>query len=142
MELMTPVSPGELIDKLTILDIKSERISDANKLANVRHEQALLERTWRESGLETDSIRSLRGQLKQINEQLWDIEDNIRVCEKKHDFSDHFIELARAVYFTNDRRAALKKQINIELGSVIVEEKSYQDYQSDGSETDYRGESC
>lgn len=125
---MTPVSPGELIDKLTILDIKSERISDVDKLANVQHEQALLERIWRESGLETESIRSLRGELKGINEQLWEIEDDIRVCEKDRDFGDRFIELARAVYVTNDRRAAVKKRINVELGSAIVEEKSYQDY--------------
>jgi len=130
MELLTPVSPGELIDKLTILDIKSERISDAGKRANVVHEQALLERTWQESGLETESIRSLRGELKRINEQLWDIEDDIRVCEKNRDFGDRFIELARAVYVTNDKRAAVKKRINTELGSAIVEEKSYQDYRS------------
>lgn len=133
---MTPVSPGELIDKLTILDIKAERISDAGKRANVEHEQALLERIWRESGLETESIRSLRGELKGINEQLWEIEDDIRVCEKNRDFGDRFIELARAVYVTNDRRAAVKKRINTELGSAIVEEKSYQDYQSGEPEVD------
>lgn len=130
MELRIPISPGELIDKLTILDIKFERISDAGKLANVEHERALLERIWRESGLETESIRSLRGELKSINEQLWEIEDDIRVCEKNRDFGDRFIELARAVYVTNDKRAAVKKRINTELGSAIVEEKSYQDYRS------------
>ncbi len=136
MELSIPISPGELIDKLTILDIKSERISEADKLANVQHEQRLLEGIWRESGLETESIRSLRGELKAINEQLWEIEDDIRICEKDRDFGDRFIELARAVYVTNDKRAAVKKCINVELGSAIVEEKSYQDYQSGDSEVD------
>ena len=117
MELLTPVSPGELIDKLTILDIKSERISDAGKRANVVHEQALLERTWQESGLETESIRSLRGELKRINEQLWDIEDDIRVCEKKSRFwAIALLNWRGAVYVTNDKRAAVKKRIKHRTG--------------------------
>jgi len=128
MELMTPVSPGELLDKLTILDIKSERIEDAEKVANVRHERQLLEAVWRESGLDNEQIRSLRCELKQINEALWEIEDDIRLCENAGEFGERFIELARSVYVTNDRRAAVKKQINVALGSAIVEEKSYQDY--------------
>jgi hypothetical protein len=128
MELLTPVSPGELLDKLTILDIKSERISDPAKLANVRHERELLESVWRDSGLETDTIRSLRSELKRVNEALWEIEDDIRDEERQARFGDRFVELARAVYVTNDERATIKKKINLELGSAIVEEKSYQAY--------------
>lgn len=130
MELLTPVSPGELLDKLTILDIKSERISDPAKLANVRHERELLERVWRDSGLETEAIRELRADLKRVNEALWVIEDDIRDEERQGRFGERFIELARAVYVTNDERAAIKKQINLALGSAIVEEKSYQEYRS------------
>jgi hypothetical protein len=128
MELLTPVSPGELLDKLTILEIKAERIEDVEKVANVRHERQLLESVWSESGLDSEQIRSLRADLKQINEALWVIEDDIRLCENTGEFGERFIELARAVYVTNDRRAAVKKQINVALGSAIVEEKSYQDY--------------
>jgi|SRR6056297_599079 len=125
---MTPVSPGELLDKLTILDIKSERIEDADKLANIALEKRLLEKVWRESGLETEEIVRLRAQLKTINEQLWEIEDDIRDEERARRFEDRFIELARAVYVTNDQRSSIKKAINLALGSNIVEEKSYSDY--------------
>lgn len=128
MELMTPVSPGELLDKLTILDIKAERIDDAGKLANVAHERQLLEDVWQGSGLENAEIVRLRSELKRVNEQLWEIEDAIRDEERARRFGERFIELARAVYVTNDERAALKKAINLELGSRIVEEKSYSDY--------------
>jgi hypothetical protein len=128
MELLTPISPGELLDKLTILDIKSERILDPAKLANVRHERELLEQVWRDSGLETEAIRELRADLKRVNEALWVIEDDIRDEERQGRFGERFIELARAVYVTNDERAAIKKQINLALGSAIVEEKSYQEY--------------
>lgn len=128
MQLLTPVSPGELIDKLTILDIKAERIDDARKLGNVRHERDLLEQVWRDSQLETEEIVRLRAQLKAINEQLWEIEDAIRDEERAGRFGERFIELARAVYVTNDERAAVKKAINEALGSRIVEEKSYRDY--------------
>ena len=128
MQLLTPVSPGELIDKLTILDITAERIDDARKLGNVRHERDLLEQVWRDSQLETEEIVRLRAQLKAINEQLWEIEDAIRDEERAGRFGERFIELARAVYVTNDERAAVKKAINEALGSRIVEEKSYRDY--------------
>ena len=128
MELLTPISPGELLDKLAILDIKSERIADPDKLVNVRRERQLLEQVWRESGLETEAIVALRGRLKQVNEALWDIEDAIRDEERDGRFGARFIELARSVYMTNDERAALKKQINQTLNSAIVEEKSYRDY--------------
>jgi len=128
MQLMTPVSAGELLDKLTILEIKAERITDAEKRANVAHEKRLLETVWQDSQLETDEVVRLRDQLKTVNEQLWDIEDGIRDEERAGRFGDRFIELARSVYITNDERAALKKAINQALGSDIVEEKSYRDY--------------
>jgi hypothetical protein len=128
MELMTPVSPGELLDKLTILDIKSERIEDEGKLANVALEKKLLEKVWQDSGLETEEVIRLRAQLKTINEKLWEIEDAIRDEERARRFEDRFIELARAVYVTNDQRSLVKKAINLALGSKIVEEKSYSDY--------------
>ncbi|MEE4637110.1 MAG: DUF6165 family protein [Wenzhouxiangella sp.] len=128
MELMTPVSPGELLDKLTILDIKAERIEDAEKLANVAHERQLLEDVWQRSGLENAETVRLRSELKRVNEQLWEIEDAIRDEERARRFGERFIELARAVYVTNDERAAIKKAINLELGSQIVEEKSYSEY--------------
>jgi len=131
MNLMTPVSPGELLDKLSILEIKSERIDDEEKLANIRHERELLEAVWQAANLETDGIGSLRADLKRVNESLWDIEDDIRLCENAGDFGAQFIELARAVYITNDERAAVKKKINLALGSAIVEEKSYQDYRGE-----------
>lgn len=126
--IRVPVSPGEVLDKITILEIKSERITDPEKLVNVRTELALLQKTWAESIEEDDTIRSLHAQLKEINETLWEIEDDIRDKERAKEFDERFIELARAVYFTNDRRSEVKKKLNLHLGSEIVEEKSYQDY--------------
>ena len=128
MQLLVPVSPGELIDKLTILDIKSERIEDVGKLANIRRERDLLETVWHDSGLASEVIDTLRVELKAVNERLWEIEDAIRDEERASDFGARFVELARSVYFENDRRAAIKKQINLELDSELVEEKSYRDY--------------
>ncbi len=128
MQLSIPVAPGELLDKLTILEIKSERIADLDKLVNVRRELEMLDSVWREAGLDSDEIASLRADLKQVNEALWQIEDDIRDEERAGRFGDRFIELARAVYVTNDQRAAIKKAINLALGSAIVEEKSYRDY--------------
>lgn len=123
------IAPGELIDKITILEIKTERILDAAKLENVRVELSTLE-TARDAAIPSSSEMSdLTGQLKQINEALWVIEDDIRDCERDKDFGDKFIELARGVYKTNDKRAALKRDINILLGSRLVEEKSYSDYE-------------
>lgn len=123
-----PVSPGEVLDKITILEIKSERIADPDKLANVRTELGLLRETWADSIDEDDTIRALHAELKAINEKLWDIEDDIRDKERAKEFDDRFIELARSVYFTNDRRSEVKKKLNVHLGSQIIEEKSYQDY--------------
>jgi len=127
-EIKVPVSPGELIDKLTILEIKAANISDATKLANVNVELQLLQETWRASAFASANIDAEWQQLREINKKLWDIEDEIRDKERERNFDQEFIELARAVYFTNDERAAVKKQINTKLGSKIVEEKSYAKY--------------
>lgn len=123
-----PVSYGELLDKITILEIKSERMSDAAKLANVRDELGLLERTWRAHPAAQGDVRAERAALKQVNEALWDIEDRIRLKERAQAFDAEFVELARSVYFRNDERAAIKRGINQKLGSRLVEEKSYQNY--------------
>jgi hypothetical protein len=127
-DIRVPISPGELIDKLTILEIKSAHISDAAKVANVRHELALLQTTWRESPHSAVDIEADWVALRGINQQLWDIEDRIRDKERARAFDQEFIELARAVYVTNDERAAVKRRINTKLGSKIVEEKSYAKY--------------
>ena len=126
--IQVPVSPGEVLDKITILEIKSERMSDPQKVANVRIELDLLRKTWAAAITEDDTIRDLHAQLKEINEALWEIEDDIRDKERAKEFDERFIELARSVYFTNDRRSEVKKKLNLHLGSQIVEEKSYQDY--------------
>ena len=126
--IKVPVSPGEVLDKITILEIKSERISDPEKVANVRVELALLQDTWTEFIRDDEVIRDLHAQLKEVNEALWEIEDDIRDKERAKEFDERFIELARAVYVTNDRRSQVKKELNLHLGSEIVEEKSYQDY--------------
>jgi len=128
MTLSAPVSWGELIDKITILEIKLEHISDPQKLANVKHEHDMLTQTRDHHEL-PDGLADLTAKLKDINQQLWNIEDDIRDQERQKDFGDAFIQLARAVYFTNDKRAALKKDVNILMGSDLVEEKSYQDYE-------------
>jgi len=124
-----PVSPGEVLDKITILEIKSERINDAGKLANVKRELELLQASWRQSVDEDETVRRIHDELKTINEALWEIEDDIRDKERAREFDGRFIELARSVYVTNDQRANAKKELNLYLGSEIVEEKSYQDYQ-------------
>lgn len=126
--LSVPVSPGELLDKISILEIKSERIADADKRANVHRELDLLTGLWHAAGLETSEVTKLRADLRALNESLWDIEDAIRDCERRADFGERFVELARSVYRTNDRRAAVKRAINEALGSGIVEEKSYAEY--------------
>jgi len=122
-----PVSYGELIDKITILEIKSERIGDPQKLTNIVRELELLTQTWEESTARHD-IADARARLKEINQKLWEIEDQIRLQESARNFDEQFIRLARDVYYTNDIRARIKKEINLALGSELVEEKSYQDY--------------
>ena len=122
------VAPGELIDKITILAIKLERISDPAKLQNVQIEYDTL-CTARDEALDvSEDLLQLASALKVVNEQLWDIEDDIRDCERNKDFGETFVQLARAVYITNDKRAQLKRDVNELLGSRIVEEKSYADY--------------
>jgi len=127
--IQVPVSPGEVLDKITILEIKSERIDDHGKVANVRRELELLLGTWRQSVDDDDTVRRIHAELKSINEALWEIEDDIRDKERAREFDARFIELARSVYVTNDQRANAKKELNAYLGSEIVEEKSYKDYQ-------------
>ena len=127
-ELLAPISPGELCDKITILRIKSERMSDPAKLANVRTELAVLESTWKASGLAGPTVDAEITALHAVNARLWEIEDDIRECERRTDFGPEFIRLARSVYIENDERAAIKKRINIALGATLVEEKSYAKY--------------
>lgn len=127
--ILIEVGPGELIDKITILHIKSERMDDEDKLRNVRHELAVLEAARREHLPALPALRTLEAELKAVNEALWVIEDDIRDCEARRDFGPAFIELARSVYKQNDRRAALKKEINLLTGSSIVEEKSYTEFE-------------
>ena len=122
------ISPGELIDKITILEIKSERISDTAKLANVRYELELLGAARAGSLTASAELDRLARELKSVNVTLWEIEDDIRACEAAGDFGPRFVELARAVYRTNDRRAALKREIGALFGSKLVEEKSYKEY--------------
>lgn len=129
-EIKVPVSPGELLDKLTILRIKSQRMTDPAKLKNVRDELAALEDVWRNSPYGRADVAADIEALQQVNERLWVIEDDIREQERRRDFGAEFVRLARAVYFENDERAAIKRRINLNLGSSIVEEKSYADYKT------------
>jgi hypothetical protein len=124
------VSVGEFLDKLSILEIKNEKITDPSKLANVRRELEVLRGTWAASPLATADIRDDYAELMTLNRALWDIEDRIRDREGEGRFDREFVELARSVYRTNDRRAAVKKRINLRLGSELVEEKSYRGPQS------------
>jgi hypothetical protein len=127
-EILVELGAGELIDKITILRIKSERIEDADKLNNIRFELGVLEETCNRHVPSSEEIKRLTDALKTVNEALWEIEDDIRDCESESDFGDKFIQLARSVYITNDKRAALKKEINLATGARIIEEKSYKDY--------------
>ena len=129
MELIhVPISPGELLDKITILEIKSERMTDPAKLENVRRELDLLGQTWQQAVSIDATVQRIHDELKRVNEALWVIEDDIRDKERAREFDDVFIGLARSVYVTNDQRARAKKELNTYLGSDIVEEKSYKDY--------------
>jgi hypothetical protein len=129
-DIKVPISPGEMLDKITILRIKSARMSDPKKLANVRLELGALERTWGASAYAKADIDSEMTALLKVNERLWVIEDDIRDKERAQAFDAEFIRLARAVYFENDERAAIKRRINDKLGSSIVEEKSYAAYKA------------
>jgi len=125
----TPMSVGELLDKITILEIKAEKIKDQDKLKNINHELQLLTQTWKETGLINVETEELKQSLKTVNLKLWKIEDDIRIYEKNKNFGDEFVQLARSVYYENDDRAAIKKQINLSTGSELTEEKSYESYQ-------------
>ena len=122
------IAPGELIDKITILLIKSERMDDPNTIANVQLELDILKAIQTSSIPESPALDDLTIKLKRVNEALWEIEDVIRDCEADRDFGDTFVQLARSVYRTNDERAQLKRDINVLLGSQILEEKSYKPY--------------
>ena len=122
------ISPGELIDRITILEIKSERIVDPVKLTNVRNELGILERAKAQTLEDSVELTTLSTRLTQTNIALWEIEDDIRECERQQDFTAKFIELARSVYRTNDQRSAVKRQINELCGSQLIEEKSYAAY--------------
>ncbi len=126
--VLIDVSPGELVDKLTILEIKLQRLPDGPARANVRHEHDVLEAARAKALAPSAELARLSGDLKAVNERLWVIEDDIRDCERAKDFGAKFVALARAVYHENDQRAALKREINMLLGSAIVEEKSYAKY--------------
>lgn len=128
MNLTTEISVGEFIDKITILEIKSERIKNAAKLENIHKELDILRQTWQTSPFSQKDITAEIAELKAINEQLWVIEDDIRDKESEGAFDNQFIQLARAVYVTNDERAAVKRRINVKVGSNLMEEKSYADY--------------
>lgn len=127
-DIRIPVATGELLDKITILRIKSERIADAGKLANVRRELALLEEIWRGIDDGDGRVDDCVDRLKEVNETLWEIEDRIRAKEARGAFDGDFVELARGVYLSNDKRAAIKREINELTGSALIEEKSYEEY--------------
>ncbi len=129
-EIAVPVSFGELLDKIAILEIKADRIGDPRKLHNVLHELTALSATWTAHPASSHDISLLRSELKSVNERLWVIEDDIRLKEKAQAFDLEFVELARSVYFQNDDRARIKREINVALGSAYVEEKSYEDYRA------------
>ena len=123
-----PISWGELFDKITILQIKLENLTSKNALENVEQELIKLQSILTQNGSKTMKTIQLEGELRQTNQQLWDIEDKIRDKERTNSFGDEFIQLARSVYITNDERSRIKRKINELLGSELVEEKSYAEY--------------
>lgn len=129
MTIKVELAYGELLDKITILQIKSERITDAAKVANVNKELNLLNDLWASDEKSSADISNEFKALREINEKIWDIEDGIRDKERDKEFDEKFIELARSVYFSNDKRAEIKRAINLKLGSELIEEKSYSDYE-------------
>jgi len=128
MSIKIQISPGELIDKFTILDIKLDRIKEKDKIQNIRKEHKILKRHIEKNLPQSKRLGMLTSKLKTINKNLWDIEDQIRICERKGDFKKKFITLARSVYQKNDLRSSYKREINEMLGSEILEEKSYESY--------------
>jgi Family of unknown function (DUF6165) len=130
-DILVPISVGELMDKITILEIKSERINNPSQLENILRELEAL-RAVRLRDIERAMLDKLSAELKRVNAKLWDVEDAIRDCEARSDFGEPFIELARMVYQLNDERSRLKKAINLASGSRIIEEKSYRSFQREG----------
>ena len=128
MSIVIEVSVGEFLDKLTILEIKAERIGNLEKLENINKELSKLRETWSSSTFSNINIDDELNELRSINVQLWEIEDEIREKEALQELDDRFIQLARSVYFTNDKRADVKRILNNKLGSALLEEKSYSDY--------------
>lgn len=129
MEILCPVSLGELVDKLTILEIKMEKIDNSEKVAHAKNEFDALTKTLKSLKLnEQEKLDSLRKDLKEINLTLWEIEDDIRIKEKNREYDQGFIDLARSVYITNDRRFEVKNSINMSYNSGIKEVKSYEGY--------------
>ena len=128
MAINIPVSWGELIDKITILEIKMNRIQDVEKLDNISKELQALSLIFNQNCSEPELVGQLKTELRTVNEKLWEIEDDIRKCEKVKNFSQHFIDLARSVYMSNDQRSVIKREINKVLKSELIEEKSYEDY--------------
>lgn len=126
--IVVPISFGELVDKITILEIKSERIQDEKKLHNIRAELGALREIFSSQEAVPPDVQELKNELRKINEMLWDIEDRIRCCERHKELGQDFIKLARSVYITNDRRSLVKRRINEIAHSTIIEEKSYQHY--------------
>jgi hypothetical protein len=133
VSIQIDISVGELIDKITILQIKSERIIDVEKLNNVKKELQVLRGQWELSPYIKINLNDSVDALKNVNEKLWDIEDQIRIKESQQQFDEEFISLARSVYFINDERAEIKRNINKKTGSDLIEEKSYSDYSADNT---------
>ena len=127
-KILSEISPGELLDKISILEIKIEKITNKKKLEEAQKEYKVLKKTQDSSIVFTDKIKSLFNSIKEINITLWNIEDKIRICEKNNDFGEEFITLARNVYINNDKRAHIKSEINVLLGSNIKEVKQYTEY--------------
>ncbi len=128
MIVKIPVSVGELVDKITILEIKSKKIKDIKKLSNIKLELNLLNEFFKKKKLNTKLIKRLKNYLYNVNLKLWNVEDKLRDHEYKNIFNQNFIKLARKVYFLNDKRSKIKKDINESVGSKIIEEKSYKEY--------------
>ena len=128
MNVNVGISIGEFFDKITILEIKKERIANADKLVNINKELDGLNNLLVEQSFSRDNVAQEVAELRKINEALWEIEDDIREKESQKAFDERFIELARAVYITNDKRSEIKRDINLKLGSDFVEEKSYEEY--------------
>ncbi len=133
MSIKIELSVGELLDKVTILQIKAERINDAAKLENINKELQVLQSLWKASSYSQNDLDQNISDLKAVNEALWDIEDKIRDKESEQAFDQEFIELARCVYVTNDKRAEIKRTINTKTGSELIEEKSYSDYSANNN---------